>query len=603
MKLKSYYKQIFILSATIAALLVFAIFQTRFSRNLPNEKTLFTSLGQPKSLDPAFASDYASCVFVLSLYDTLFQYDYLARPYRVIPSMLTQMPTVSNDGLTWDFELRNDLSFIPDSCFSSDTECKVTSDDVIYSLLRLADARVSSPGYWLLRGKIKGLDQFRNKTIGTHQNDFSMYKDGCQGLQKISSRSFRINLVAPDPRLPYYLAMAYTAILPQSAIQTYGTRLADHPVGSGPFILSDYQRDYRLEMTRNPKYRIQFFPGAATVIEQQQPLPYLDKIICYLVQDPQPGWLMFLNGELDLSTVNKDQMDMIGAGGSLPSPLSKRGIKLLTAPELQINYIGFSFTDPLLGRNLHLRRAISLAYNVGLRQTYFNGLIIPASGPIPPAVAGHDSVYQNPWSAYNLEKAKSELILAGYPGGVDSVTGKPLTLTFDLPENSTAARQLAEMMVRDMEKIGITIEPLLNSKPKFLEKNRAGQMQLFRFNWVGDYPDAENFLQLFYGPNAGSSNRIFYHNQSFNQQYTQTIQMPDSPERTKRYRQLARDLCEDCPWIFESYPLSFRLIHEWVDNYYEHDFGFDRWKYISVDPVKRNQMKKEFTPLSINALR
>lgn len=598
MKLRSIHTKMFGTGLLCIGLFGFVWMQMDFRIERPGERVLTNSLGQPKSLDPALASDYASCVAVLSLYDTLFQYDYLSRPYKAIPSMLKEYPKISADGTVWNFELREDLKFSPDPCFVNDSERIVTSDDVLFSLRRLADARVLSSGYWILRGKIKGLDAWREMTLHAAETDTALFDLSCEGFEKIDSRRFRLHLNAPEPRLPCLLAMAYAAVVSRKATETYGSKLSEHPVGSGPFTLANYQRDYRMEFQRNPEYRYQTFPQAENPADSVRSLPLADRIICYLVQDPQPGWLMFLNGDLDMSTVDKDHMDAVGPGGTLPPALARRGIRLLTAPELLIYYIGFSYSDPRLANNLHLRRAISLAYDIELRRTYYNGLIMRAEGPIPPGIAG-TLTEKNPWTSHNLDSARKEMILAGFPEGIDPKIGENLRLSFDLPETGPSGRQLAEMMVRDMAKIGIVIDPQLNSKPKFLEKNRAGQMQLFRFNWIGDYPDAENFFQLFYSPNAGSCNRTFYHDAHFDSCYETAVRMPDSLERTRRYEEMSRYLTDQCPWIFESHPLSYRLLHGWVENYHDHDFGFDRWKYLSLDPEKRIKTKSNFTPLPI----
>lgn len=584
-------KVCFIIAILMATVLVL-YYAFPKAQNDETLQTFHTSLGQPKSLDPAYATDYASCVMILSLFDTLYQYDYTARPYRVIPSMLKDTPIISADQCTWNFTLRDDLFFNPDSCFGNQNPMPVKARDVVFSLLRLADARVASPGYSLLRGKIKGLEDFRLATTHCEENDFAPYHHGCEGLFALNDSQFCIKLTAPEPRLPYYLTMSYTAILSEIAVRSYGQTIRDHAVGSGPFLLADYQKNYRMKLLRNPHYRTQYLNDTI------RSLPYLDKIICYLVQDPQPGWLMFLNGELDVSVVVQDQMDIVG-NGTLPEALRSRGIQLLSAPELQMNYIGFSFTEPRLARNLNLRRAITSAYNLEKRRIYFNGLVDSCTGPIPNGIDGYSPTMQT--LPYNLEAARNYLTLAGYPNGIDPTTQAPLTLTFDLPETSSAARQIAEMMVDDMAQIGIKIVPMLNSKPKFLEKNRAGQMQLFRFNWIFDYPDAENVFQLFYAPNAGGCNRVFYNNPAFDSAFRFATQLPNTPERTRQYTQLSRELAQDCPWIFESQSRSFRLIHAWVDNYHVHDFAFDRWKYLKVDPQKRKSMRATFSPIPIHS--
>jgi ABC-type transport system substrate-binding protein len=201
-----------------------------------------------------------------------------------------------------------------------------------------------------------------------------------------------------------------------------------------------------------------------------------------------------------------------------------------------------------------------------------------------------------------LELARKLLAEAGYPGGKDPATGEVLEITFDQSGNSIRHRQIAEMTASDWGKLGIKVTINLNNAPRFYQKLRNGEMQTFRLSWIGDYPDAENFLQLFYGPNAGGANRVAYRDKDFDAMFEKILVMPDSPERTMRYRQMAEYLVERAPWIFESQPVSFQLKHVWLENYHPHDFACNRWKYWSVNNDLKKQMIKTFKPLSLEEL-
>ncbi|MCK5843056.1 MAG: hypothetical protein KAG97_00025, partial [Victivallales bacterium] len=233
----------------------------------------------------------------------------------------------------------------------------------------------------------------------------------------------------------------------------------------------------------------------------------------------------------------------------------------------------------------------------------FNNGIIPASGPIPPGVAGYDAELANPYAKHDVENAKKLLAEAGYPNGISKETGERLSLTLDFGGTSTTHRQLAELFVDDMEKIGVKIVPMLNNWPRFLQKSAKGEMRIFSVSWVGDYPDAENFLQLFYGPNAGSCNRSYYADKKFDKMFESIKTMADSPARTARYADMAKYLVSQCPWIFSDYPVTYRLNYDWLENYVPHNFCFSRWKYLSLDPAKRRRAKSSFKPLNFSELR
>ena len=565
--------------------------------------------GKINTLDPALCADLTSANMVGELYDTLLEYNYTERPYRLQPSMLAAMPVVSEDMMHYKFKLRDDLYFQYDKCFGVDAghktlNRKITSADVAFSFLRIADLRLHSSGYWLIRGKIAGIGEFRKESGNADADDFSIYDKGCRGIEVVDDRNFIIHLDKPDPRFLYALAMPYMSIVSREAVVYYKSDFSEHPVGSGPFKLKSWQRNYKIEFVRNPDFRKEFFPDAVSKSDQSKKLPLLDRVVCYQINEPISSWLLFLQGNLDLSAVDKDSFEAIVTDKlQLIPALKKRGIKMMRIPQFQIHYIGFCFTDPVLADNLNLRKAISLAYNVQKRVTIWNNQIMPANGPIPAGVPGYNPDFKNPYSNFDINLAKKYMIKAGYPDGIDPKSGNHLELTLDIGGTASTHRQIAELFVEDMEKIGIKITPSLNNWPRFLQKSAKGEVQLYSVSWVGDYPDAENFLQLFYGPNAGSCNRSYYRDPKFDKMYDEIKTMPDTQERTAKYAEMAQYLTEQCPWIFSHYPISYRLEHSWVENYKPHDFSFSRWKYLSVNYRKRRDQKARFKPMKLEDLR
>lgn len=539
--------------------------------------------GQVKTLDPVRADDLASRDLTAVVYDTLVQYDYVARPYKLVPSMLTRMPEVSSDYRCYEFELRSDLYFHPAPCFKNREERRVTAHDVRFSLLRFADVRLHSPVYWMFRGKIRGLENFRQATLRAGHGDLSVYDSAVPGIEVISDTRFRITLERPDPRFLYMLAIPNAGIVSRRAVESYKERYSHNPVGSGPFILKQWIHNLKLEFVRNPEFRREFFPQAANPADRRRPLPLLDGITVYQIRQPMTAWMMFLQGKLDYNALDKDNRETLLSGSELIPALKRRGIGLLSNPEFEIRYIGFNFDDPLLKNNLKLRQALAFSYNISRRIDHAGGQLIAAHSVIPPNVAGHDPEYRNEFVSYDLERARKLLAEAGFPGGVDPRTGEPLTLTFDQSGNDTAHRQMGELAADDWRKLGINVVPVLNSKPRFFEKLRQKRFQLFRLSWVGDYPDAENFLQLFYSGNIGSCNRTGFSDPVFDRLFEAALQMPDSPERTALYQQMSARVISRCAWICEGFPVSGILYHSFLENYLPCDFGFVRWKYLNVN--------------------
>ena len=561
-----------------------------------------------KTLDPALADDLASRNMAGALFDTLLEYDYLARPYKLKPSMLECMPQSLNGNKSFLFTLRDDLYFVMDECFNSNdpADRKVRSSDVVFSLLRIADGSLHSPLYWLLRGKVRGIEEFYSASANEKdpQKRFELYRKGVPGLEIIDDRKFIIHLNNPDVRFLYNLAIPYTGIVSEKAVRFYGQEaMADHPVGSGAFKLGEFKRDYSITLLKNPEYRTEYFPEAESPADRQRKLPLADKIICSNIRQNLSAWLLFLQGELELSALNKDNADLVSGGRTLAPALKKRQISLIENREFEIQYVGFSFTDEKLKNNLKLRQALTAAYNLPLRIKHANDLAIPAIGPIPPGVAGHDELLAQNMIKYDLEKARKLLAEAGYPNGIDPATGKALEISFDQSGNSTRHRQHGEMTAADWGKLGINVKVNLNNAARFYQKLRNGEVQTFRLSWIGDYPDAENFLQLFYSKNAGGSNRAAFSDKEFDRMFEAILSMPDTPERTALYKKMAAYLVKQAPWIFESQPISFQLKHAWLENYYAHDFACGRWKYWSVNPEQKKRLLKTFKPLSMKELR
>ena len=593
--------------AVIVAALVAAVwlpmrvaFSGRRAADAPGMRVLRTAgEGKCRTLDPIQADDSASRNLCGAVFDTLLAYDYLARPYKLVPSMLAEMPAHNADYSEYRFKLRTDLRF-PDH--EGVPGGRITARDVKFSLLRLADGRNHSPLYWIVRGKLLGIEEFNRASLLAKPGDFSIYDREIPGIVIHDDFNFTLKLAKPDPRFLYHLASPNTGIVSRRAVERFGADFSRHPVGSGPFVLESWRANYKLVLRRNPDYRKEFFAGAKSAADRIRPLPLCDRIEILMVRQPMTAWMMFLQGDLDINALDKDNFDLVVSSDGRPAPvLAKRGIRLIRVPEFEIQYVGFNFRDPVLGKNPQLRQALSLAYDVPARVRYTGGRLIPAQGPLPEGVAGYDPGYRNPYARVDLEQAKKLLAEAGYPGGVGA-DGKRLKLTFDMNGNDTTHRQLGELAAADFARLGIEVVPVMNNKPRFMDKLRRGETQLFYLSWIGDYPDAENFMQLFCTGNVSGCNRTGFSDPEFDRMYEAAAAMPDSPGRVELFRKMVRYLGERCVWIYEGVPVSYQLCHEWLENYEPHDFPYARLKYLSVSPRRRDELKPTFAPLDFSEL-
>jgi ABC-type transport system substrate-binding protein len=559
--------------------------------------------GRLSGFDPARASDVYSALAVAKIYEGLVQYAYLDRPYRVEPCLAESLPVVSADGLDYTFRLRRGIYFQDDPCFTltGGKGRELTADDFVYSIKRVADIKVASTGYWAFRGRIAGLDAFREKSARGAPD----YAADVEGLTAVDRHTLRIRLTRPFPALLWVLAMNYAFAVPHESVEYYGGDFLNHPVGTGPFVLRSHIHNYRIEFARNPKWaetgRLDAYPSqgssgdaeAGLLRDAGLPLPFVDRIVQYVIGDPSSQWLMFLSGQLETSGIARDNWDaVISVNRELSAPLKNRGIVVDAVPAMDTSYIGFNMDDPVVGPNRPLRQAMMCAFDRQKWVAFQNGRVTPASGPIPPTMAVRDDALS--LHPFSLDRARELLKAAGYPGGIDPQTGRRLELSLELGTGGSDARETAEVLASFMEPIGVVIRPSFNNWPTFLKKIEQRRAQMFLMNWVADYPDPENFLQLFYGPNATpGANRTNYRNVEFDRLYEQAGTLLEGPEKRALYARMERLVMEDCPWLCLHHTVSFGLRHPWLTNYKRHDFPYGMTKYFKIDDAARADRRQE----------
>ncbi len=565
-----------------------------------DEQVLYGQTSRFKGFDPVKVSDVASSAMICRVYEGLLEYAYLDRPYHVQLMLAEAMPDVSEDGLTYTFRIRKGIFYQDDPCFPGGKGRELTAEDFVYSIKRIADPKNASSGYWAFNGRVIGLDEFRASSSGAVLTDYSAPVDGLRALDRYA---LQIRLKEPYPQLLWILAMHYTFAVPREAVEFYGDGFINHPVGTGPYILETWNNNYRIEFVRNPKWaetgRIELYPSTGTQEAREagllndagKQIPFIDRIVQYVVDDPTTTWMMFLSGQFSYSTISRDNWSaVITPGRDLVSEMKEQGVELLSSPTLYLSYIGFNLDDPVVGKNKKLRQALSCAFDPELLVQYYNGRVTPVYGPLPDPLAGFKS---KPTAySFNLGKAKQLLAEAGYPNGIDPATGRRLELTLELGDAAPDTRQSVELMVGMIDKIGIVLKASYNNWPAFLDKLDRRQAQIFKLGWVADYPDSENFLQLFYGPNASPGpNHSNYANPEINKLYEQLRTMLPGPEKDGLCEQMVNIVIEDCPWVFLYQPMDFAVTHNWFKNFSLHDFPYTMTKYRRVDNAAWNEWK------------
>jgi ABC-type transport system substrate-binding protein len=551
-----------------------------------------------KGLDPANADDLYSNIVIQEVYEGLYAYSYLKRPVVLEPALATSMPKISKDGLIYEIDIKPGVHFIDDPCFEATggKGREVVAEDFVYSIKRHGDVKVRSTGWWLFQNRIRGFDAFNLASKSDAPTNYDMLVDGLQATGKYQ---LTIKLEKPYPQLLYALAMAYGMVVAKEAVLKYGEEFINHPVGTGPFKLKSWRRGLRVELDRNKNYRQVLYPdqgeaddaAKGLLADKGKRVPFADKVILHIYRESQPLWLNFMRGNLDAAGIPKDNFDdSIDKDGKMKPALARKGIELWKYAYPDVTYAIFNMDDPILGKQPAVRKAMSLGFDTQKRiDLLYNGRALASHGPIPPGLSGYDPNFKNPYKEYNPEKAKEILAAAGFPNGKGLPVFEYETIA------STTSRQFDELFKREMEAIGIRIKFNSNTWPEMTAKINQGKAQISSMGWHADYPDAENFLALFYGPNkAPGVNAANYSSKKFDALYEQVRIMADSPERNVLFKKMVAIITEDVPWIFGVHRLAYSLRQGWLLNYKPHPIGRGMMKYYRIDSSLKSELLTKF---------
>jgi ABC-type transport system substrate-binding protein len=577
----------------------------------------------PKSFDPPQIEDNSSGKVSAHVYDGLLAYHPYARPYQLQPSLAEAMPTVSEDGLTYTFTMRRGVTFHDDACFPGGEGREVDAHDVVWAFKRLAHPTVNSRGWWLFDDKIEGLNAWREglreelKGAVVDPAKLPGMDRDVSGLRAIDDHTVQIRLTGPYPQFLWTLAMGYASIYPREAVEHYGAEFRNHPVGTGPFVLKEYNPVYRAVYEANPDYREQYVPDpvanpderwpgweedveAGLLVNAGERIPMLDGMEIRFILEDQPRWLYFKNGYSDFLNPPKDNVADAIPAGELAPELKERGVTVQRWTELGTVYACMNTDDPLLS-NVDVRRAIALAYDHAWTiENLYGGQAVLAKSLIPPGVAGYDPDY-HPYQAddgtANVERARELLARAGYPDGIDPQTGRNLHLTFENSGSGLTQRQFADRFTDEMRRIGIEVTAVTNTFPQLTDKMRKKKFQITSLAWGFDYPDAQNILQLLYGPNkAPGVNSASFANAEFDALYEQAATLPDGPERTALYEQMAHIVADEVPWVPRVHRIRPNLQQPWLQGYKYTEVNDQFWRYVAVDDALRDRLVAEWNP-------
>ncbi|WP_254244079.1 ABC transporter substrate-binding protein [Hymenobacter sp. BRD128] len=489
------------------------------------------------SLDPAFARNQANSWAVAQLYNGLLELDSTLQPAPA----LARRYQISSDGLTYTFWLRRGARFQNSEAFAGGKGRAVKASDFVYSFRRLFDAATASPGGWIFRGKV----------LEDSQGNIS---DTC--FVAANDSTLRIHLKAPFIPFLSLLTMPYTYVVPHEAVLKYGKDFREHPVGTGPFQFKVWDEGNVLLYHRNPGYWRKDAQG--------RQLPYLKAVAISFIADRKTEFLTFLQGKLDfLSGIREGSRDLIlNPDGSVRTDFQGR-FNLQKAPYLNTEYLGFQLDSAkLIGeqasqgralRDVRVRQALSYAINRPELLAYvLNYVGRPGESGFVPAALPSFSPARVPGYTYQPQKARALLKAAGYD------PGRPLRLRL-----STVAERkaVAEYLQKNWADVGVQVQIDVNQSAAQQELVDNGRAAFFSKSWLGDYPDAENYLALFYSPNFSPAgpDKTHYKSREYDQLYARAIREQDAARRTELYQAMDRLVVRDQPVISLYYDEIIRL--------------------------------------------
>lgn len=535
---------------------------------------------------------------------------------------------------------------------------EVVAEDFVYALKRHATPRIETPIFGIFSEYVIGLKDYgkliREEDLKLRHGgdpaaldkpflDFRQYP--LAGAVALDKYTYRIRIKGKYPQWKYWMTMTFTAPVPWEADKFYAQPgMAKNsltsdvwPVGSGPFMAVEYDADRRHVLVRNPNYHGATYPCEGMPGDKElgllddcgKTLPFLDKLVFNTEKDKTPLRSKFTQGFLDVPEIERndwgpDFLADADDSDEVKKRFEERGMRFPKSVEPQNWYLGFNWLDPVVGKgdtpeqqlkNRKLRHALSIAidWEEGYGRVFTQKAGEAAMGPLPGGIIGSrhgmpgdinpatHKLVNGKVVRRSIDEAKQLLAEAGYPDGRDAKTGKPLVLNYDYQRVPTPEyRAELDWMVKQFAKLNVQLEIRATDYNQFQEKMLKGKQQIFWWGWYADYPDAENFLFLFYGPNSKAKvegeNTANYENPEYDRRYKQLALLDDGPAKQQLIDEMVDILRRDAPWAFGYFPYSAGAYQQWVGDAKYGLFTNDRALFYKVDAPLRARRQAEWNP-------
>ncbi|MHC4823275.1 MAG: ABC transporter substrate-binding protein [Planctomycetota bacterium] len=546
---------------------------------------------EPRGFDPVHTTQTVDAILQRQVYECLTEYDYAALTDQVV-GLLAESWEVSGDGLTWTFTLREDAFFHDpfDPPLWPERRRKLVAQDVLYSWLRMADARDPSLGHWAMEGVFVGLEDFRASTAvldpeKAEANFRKGLQDGIEGIRVLDAHRLQVQLMYPDPHFTNRLAMSHFIVYPREAVETEGRRLLDQPVGSAPFVVKEWVPGQTAILGRTPGWRGQASPfGDGT-------LPFLDTVELHTVRDPHTSLEMFDRGEIERMSLGATAIGhFLDEEFELGEEFHERGMVLHEYALPDVTMVCFGMRDAVVGNKVgdeegnakrrKLRQALALTFPGKEWAKSVRGPMPaePARTFLPPVIAGSETMPASDWNHRDIARAKVLLAEAGYPGG----EGLP-PLEFLVAGTGSLSRSIGDLYRAAAAEIGVELVPVLLPYQEQLQRIRSGQGAVFLSAWVLDWPNASLILQTFYGPFAGTeTNLSSFRDPAYDELFRKLRSSENGPKLQEYTRQLLGILDREVPAFPIDHRRSWQLTQPWLLNFQVHPFDILPTKFYRL---------------------
>ncbi|WP_418320915.1 ABC transporter substrate-binding protein [Piscinibacter sakaiensis] len=661
--------------------------------------TLFSGVieSSPRHLDPTASYWSNDTAFTYQIYEPLYGYHYLKRPFVLVPKTAAEVvkpryydrngKPLADDApgeqvaeSVYDVPIKPGIVYQPHPAFAVDDSGRhryhamrpgelgdrrtpwdfehtgtreLVAEDFVYAIKRHATTRITTPIYPVFAEYVLGLKEYgpliraEDEKLRAGLDPASLDKPFLDfrrwplaGATAPEKHLLRIRLKGKYPQWSYWMQMTFLAPVPWEADAFYaqpgmaevGLSLDTWPIGTGPYMMVEYVRDRRHVMKRNPNYRAEPYPCEGTAADKAagllddcgKPTPFVDTLVSVIEREAVPRRGKFRQGFYDLEVFERTDTGMDYLVGMQDSEEVRqeyldKGFRLAKSSDVNSYFIGFNMLDPTIGwgdtpeqreRNRKLRQAISIAIDWDEYSKIFPKKAgETAMSPLPAGIEGsREGTLQgvNPVThkvvdgkvvRRSIDEAKRLLAEAGYPAGRDAKTGKPLVINYDFYAPATPERKPEiDWVVRQFAKIDIQLEVRATENTQFQEKVRKGNYQVYWLGWNADYPDAENFMFLLYGPNGKTKfdgeNTSNYANPEFDRMFQQLKMLEDGPKKQALLDEMIELVRNDAPWTFGFFPYASAAAQHWVYNYKPAILVRDHGRYLRLDVAERVQKQR-----------